>query len=230
MLRSLMGMWKQDDLLQQAWRESYEMLAIDNEMFQAAVNMLRSGSGSDVAAEVHSKDLLVDAYEQDVRRKVLTHCTVHGTSDLPGSMTLVSIVTDIERIGDYVRHIVDLAANVPEQLHGAALEADLCRVEAAVRDCFGETRDCVQTCSEADAARVLEEYAWVKEVCYERIMDIVRGVHPELAAGQASALALYFRWLKRIGAHLLKITSSVISPFDRIGASGRAASQSIPAA
>jgi phosphate transport system protein len=216
--RKLINLWKEDDLLQQAWHQSCEMLIIDQEMYQAAVDMLRHSSGTDLAAEVRGRDGIVDAYEQDVRRKVLTHCAIRGPSDVPGGMTLVAIVTDIERIGDYVRHIIDLAVSYPGQLSAEAYEGDLVRVEEAVLQNLIETRACVESSSESEAARLLERYTWIKQTCYDRIMDLVRSTGSTMPGGQAAALALYFRWLKRINAHLLNITSSVISPTDHIAA------------
>lgn len=40
--------------------------------------------------------------------------------------------------------------------------------------------------------------------------------HP-LGRGQTAVIASYVRYLKRIGAHLLNILSSVVNPFERIG-------------
>ena len=216
MWKKLINLWKSDNLLEQAWQESYEMLRIDQEMFLEAIQILRQTKGTDVDENVRSKDKLVDAYEQDVRRKVLTHCAVAGPSQVPGGMALVTIVTDIERIGDYIRHMVDLAVNYPAQLHGGPYEEDLRRVEAAVKENFARTRKCMETCDGLEAARLLQEYAWVKQVCYDRIMEMVRDTDSTMSPSQAAALALYFRWLKRINAHLLNITTSVINPFDRI--------------
>jgi len=217
MWKKLINLWKTDNLLEQAWRQSYEMLKIDQEMFLEAVQILRHTTGTDVDEGVRSKDKIVDAYEQEVRRKVLTHCAIQGPSQVPGGMMLVTIVIDIERIGDYIRHMVDLAVHYPDRLDGGRYERDLQRVEEAVKENFARTRQCIETSDERAAARLLQEYAWVKEVCYERLMEMVRDTGSDMPAAQAAALAQYFRWLKRINAHLLNITTSVLNPFDRIG-------------
>jgi hypothetical protein len=38
-----------------------------------------------------------------------------------------------------------------------------------------------------------------------------------MGQAQTAVVALYVRYLKRVGAHLLKILSSVVNPFERIG-------------
>ena len=38
-----------------------------------------------------------------------------------------------------------------------------------------------------------------------------------MARAQTAAVVLYVRYLKRVGAHLLNILSSVVNPFERTG-------------
>ena len=65
------------------------------------------------------------AFERDVRRKVMTHLSLGNTSDLTAGLVLISIVIDIERIGDYSKNIHDLATVHPDKLHGGSLEDDV---------------------------------------------------------------------------------------------------------
>jgi len=58
---------------------------------------------------------------------------------------------------------------------------------------------------------------WVNRVCDDSLFGLVREEDKEIQAGNAVALALYFRWLKRINSHLRNIATSVVNPFDRIG-------------
>ena len=113
MWQQLIQTWKSSSLLAQAWDESYEMLRIDQRMFNEAVRVLRESGDDRVDQEIRKLDVKVNKYERDVRRKVMTHCTVVGTTELPGGMVLVSIVIDIERIGDYCKNILDLATAHP---------------------------------------------------------------------------------------------------------------------
>jgi hypothetical protein len=57
----------------------------------------------------------------------------------------------------------------------------------------------------------------VSEVCDQIVDDVVRGKTDTLRPGDAAALALYTRYLKRISAHLKNVLSSVVNPFHRIG-------------
>jgi phosphate uptake regulator len=217
MWKELMAIFKSDNLLQQAWNRSYEMLEIDQDMFLEAVMILRERDDANVSEEIRQKDKIVNKYEREVRRKVMTHCTVQGPTSIPAGMALVSIIIDIERIGDYTKNMVDLARNHPTRLLGGTYEEELQRVETAVKDNFVRTRSCIES-SDADAAlKLLKDYEWVNRACDNILMDLVSEKDKEIRSGEAVSLSLYYRWLKRINSHLRNITTSVVNPFDRIG-------------
>lgn len=217
MWQNILALWKSDSLLDEAWQDSYKMLDIDHEMFEQARHILRQTEGQEGGEVVAARDREVDAFEQDVRRKVLTHCVVQGSADLAPAMVLVTIVTDIERIGDYTKSIVELARNYPTRLEGGPLEADLQRIEAAVSKSFERTRRCIETSDVQLANEQLTETTWLSRLCDDRVLDLVRAPAPELTTAQAVALALYLRQLKRINGHLGDVATAVVNPFDRIG-------------
>lgn len=217
MWKKLISLLKSDNLLDQAWRESFDMLKIDHEMFLEAVRILRESDSADLSEEIMAKDEAVDAYEQDVRKKVLTHCAVQGAPGISAGMALITIVIDIERIGDYVKNIAYLAKNHPARLQGGAIENSLKHLEDAVKKNFIDTRTCIES-SDADAARkILQEYESVKTLCDNLLESLIHEKDPNLSSGEAVSLALYIRWLRRINSHLHNLNTSVVNPFDRIG-------------
>ncbi len=217
MWRKLIDMWKSDNLLDQAWQQSFEMLEITHEMFLEAIEVLRESSEPNLTREIREKDRIVNVYQQEVRRKVITHCTVQGPAELPAGMVLVSIVIDIERLGDYTKNIVDLVNYRTRRLEGGKFEQELRQVESAVRDHFVRTKECIRSSDPDMALEILEDYDWVNEHCDRNIRILVSEDDPEMAPGEAASLSLYFRWLKRLNSHLRNITTSVVNPFDRIG-------------
>lgn len=217
LLKGLSAIWGADDLIKQAWDESFEMLAIDQEMFIEATRTLRETDHTDIDPEIRRKDKTINRYEQDVRRKVMTHCTLQGPNELPSGMVLISIVIDIERIGDFCKNIAGLAGMFPRRLDGGKFEEDLQRIEEAVKYSFVQTRACLESSDEEAAMKLLEDYRWVNRLCETCVTGLINEEDENLRLGQAVALTLYLRWLKRIHGHLRNVTSSVVNPFDRIG-------------
>lgn len=218
MWKEIKNIWSSNSLLDQAWSESFEMLEIDRRMYLEAVRVLRDSDDLELNEDVRKLDKKVNKYEREVRRKVMTHCTVAGPSELPSGMALVSIVIDIERVGDYCKNIVDLASNHPRRLTAHDFENDLVAVERSVRTQFDETIEVLRS-HDADKARELMK-AYTKEtgvLCDRLVNDLVAGKVGDQSPADAAALALYIRYLKRIGSHLKNMVTSVVNPFHRIG-------------
>ena len=203
--------------MDRAYQRSFMMLDLTREMFLKAKESLRFREDTDVDLNVRDKDLEINKYEREVRRNVFNHLVVGGKADLPSALILVSIIVDIERIGDYTKNIVGLALDHPGKLKGGKYEKDLQRVEAAVEDNFSKTRACFETGNTKSALKLLEEHKWVNDVCDESLVGLIKEDDKAIRPGDAVSLGIYFRWLKRVNSHLRNITTSVINPFDRIG-------------
>lgn len=217
MLKKWLAIFRKDTLMDQAYRRSYLMLDLAREMFLKAKESLRHREDSQVDVDIFNKDFEVNSYEREVRRKVFNHLAVTGAERLPSGLVLVSIIIDIERIGDYTKNIVELAMNHPGKLHGGKYEEDLQRTEAAVEDCLLRTRSCFESGDQDLAFNLLKEYEWVNPLCDKHLMGLVKEEDKDIQPGDAVSLAMYFRWLKRINSHLRNITTSIVNPFDKIG-------------
>ncbi|MCC5808463.1 MAG: hypothetical protein JJU00_19205 [Opitutales bacterium] len=218
MWRNLFNIFKQDNLFTQALKESHEMLDLDLRMIEASVESLRRSDDGSISIDILGMDKRINRFERDVRQKVLTHLAVSGPGDLSSGMVLVSIIIDIERIGDYAKNIHDLARLHPSRLTGGAVEEDLARVEAQTLELF---RDTVQAFRENDvemARRVMVGYKEGLSAASEGIVAaIVEARAGDLDPGTSAAVALYARYLKRIGGHSRNIVTSVVNPFHRLG-------------
>jgi hypothetical protein len=217
MFRKWLAIFKKDTLIDRAYQRSFEMLDITNEMYVEARNSLRQREDAEVKLEVKETDKKVNSYEREVRRMVFNHLAVHGTADLPSGLILVSIIIDIERIGDYAKNMVELALDHPGKLHGGKFEEAIVRIEEALEDNFIQTKTCFKEGKSEVALGLMRKYAWVNDACDDVVMALVKEKDSEIRPGDAAALAIYTRWLKRINSHLRNITTSVVNPFDRIG-------------
>lgn len=218
MWKELINVWKSHNLLIEAWEESYDMLEISRDMFLEAVRILRESDDEVVNLEVRKKDRVVNQYIQEVRRKVMTHCTVQGPRSLPSGMVLVSIVIDMERIGDYCKNILDLATVHPQRLSVAHYEESLARIEEEIKARFDNTINVLRNQDVEKARAMMKTFkAEISGICDRIDDDLVGGKVKNLSSADSASLALYVRYLKRISAHLNNIVTSVVNPFDRIG-------------
>ncbi len=217
MFRKLLEIFRKDNLMDRAYKRSFEMLDITREMFIEAKVSLRQTESNQVEIDIYDRDLEVNKFEREVRRHVFNHLAMGGTEKLPSGLILVSIIIDIERIGDLTKNMIELALNHPEKLNGGRFENDLKRIEDAVEDSFIRTRRCFENATEECGKTLLSDYSWVNGSCDQLLYFLVQEKDPDIKPGDAVSLALYIRWLKRINSHLRNVVTGVVNPFDRIG-------------
>jgi phosphate transport system protein len=216
--KNVLSLFKRDDLYTQALQESHQALDIDLQMFEASVESLRRCDDGTIPVDVYALDKQVNRYERDVRRKVMMHLTVSGPADVASGLVLVSVVIDIERIGDYATNIFDLARYHPRRLDAGSLEAEVTAIETQVTDLFRLMVDAFKTSDVEKARKIMRDY---KEKlafeCEEIVKRIIAGEVTDLSASDAATLTLYIRYLKRIAAHSRNLVSGIVNPFHRIG-------------
>ncbi len=217
MFEKFLKLFTKESLLDQAYDTTITMLKSDVEMFQASINTLRKKNNAELPFDIYEKDREINKYQREVRRNVLTHLTVSGVHNASAGLALVSIVIDVERIGDFTKNITELAQAHPERLDGGLFEGDLVTIEDITLKRFDLI---IKALSEPDidaARRVMSEYRDISKKCDKILDEIITEKDKSLTVHDAVVLALYFRYLKRIAAHLVNIASSVVNPFPRIG-------------
>jgi Na+/phosphate symporter len=216
-IRDLLNIFKKDSLMDQAYERTYEMIDITFDMYKEIQNRLRDNAEYKFSFDIRNQDIAINKYEREVRRNVFNHLCVSGMGDLNSGLILVSIIIDIERVGDYTKNMVELAETIDKVLKGGKFEKDLQKVERAVEDTFKRVREVLEEADDKKAEDLLAEYKWVNKVCDEHVSDLLNKKESKMSSTKAVALSLYFRYLKRINSHLRNVASSVVNPFPRIG-------------
>lgn len=189
------------------------MLAHDRHEFDLAMSaLLGEVVAQEVNEELRSTDRKVNRLEREIRRGLVVHSSVFGGIDSPAVLVYMSIVKDIERVGDYAKNLLDLArdganfAAAPDAGEWRRLAEVISRYIADTGEAF-RSRDAERSRklrSDGDALLALFD---------ERVSALIR---LEEAGVQAVPRALAHRYLKRVVAHLMNVLSAVIMPVDRL--------------
>jgi phosphate uptake regulator len=185
----------------------------DRREFDLAVAaLLGNAVASDVRGELRAMDQQVNQLEREIRRELLVHASVFGGIDSPSVLVYMSIVKDIERVGDYAKNLLDLAvdgARLGELPEGA----DWRRVATDVAQMIDDTRAAFRA-RDGDLCRALRLRGdTLLHRCDDEVSALIRLEDP---GAQAVARALAWRYIKRIVAHLMNVLSAVIMPLDRL--------------
>ncbi|MEW5993627.1 MAG: PhoU domain-containing protein [Candidatus Zixiibacteriota bacterium] len=218
MFKKFKELFSSESLLDAAYNTTLKMLDFDHKMFLASRETLRQKDTAELPFDIHQTDRKINRFERQVRRDVLTHLTVAGIQNLVPGLILVSIVIDVERIGDYTKNIADLASKHPARLKGGPYEELLHRIEAVLEDQFPKV---IQVLSKQDKALgrgIMQAENIVGKASEKIVSDILVGAkkNRSLSTSDCVALALYARYLKRINAHLTNVASAIVNPFPRI--------------
>jgi len=216
-MKVLLDIFKSVDLLQQAFDESVEMLETDLKMFVASRNSLRKSETGEIKIDIRAEDAKINQYERDVRRKVLVHMTTTESKDIVFGLILVSIVIDIERIGDYTKNIMDLAISHTAKLAAGEFEEKVTILENNISKRFRDLIEAFKESSIEKARNVMRNHKEQTDGCEAITKELIVKNHTSLPCCDAVTLALYLRFLKRVSSHLTNIASGIVNPFDRIG-------------
>lgn len=217
MFEKFKSLFAPHNLLENAYDTTLVMLESDFKMYEAAQSSLRESDTAELSFDVRKMDRMVNKYEREVRRNVLTHLTVAGTVNLVPGLVLVSIVVDVERIGDYTKNIVELARRHPERLSGGVYEDSLQEIESSIKDHFKQTYDVLKDQDKKAARSIMDAEPRISKLSNNIVDDLLSKPDENISKRDAIAVVLYARYLKRINAHLTNVASATVNPFPRIG-------------
>ncbi len=190
-----------------------EMLTHNRYEFDLAMGAL---FGDVVPEEVNDDlrlaDRKVNRLEREIRRELVVHSSVFGAIDAPVILVYMSVIKDVERVGDYAKNLLDLA------LDGARFNTlpDADEWRKITRDISKYITDAGAVFRARDAAESRELRAWGDEILERFDAAVSALVKGEDVSEQAVARALAYRYLKRVVAHLMNLMSAVVMPLDQI--------------
>jgi phosphate transport system protein len=174
--------------------------------------LLGERSPHEIGAELRATDHGVNAAERDIRRELVVHASVHGAIDTPAILIYMSIVKDIERIGDYAKNLFDLAADGIDLSTGLHT-GEITSLATEVPQFLTESAEAFRDRDDTRAKELLRRGDALLDRFDARVSELVREEHPD---HQAVAVALTHRYLKRIVAHAMNVLSAVVMPVDRL--------------
>ena len=219
MFDRVISLWKSEDLLSQAWEESFQMMVLSNEMFSAAIRYLRRGEEIKTLKNLKKRDREINEFQKSVRKKVVTHFSIsQKVEDFPSGLVLLNIVVDVERLGDYTKNILDLAIHYPDPLVSEDCLNSLKSIEDDSQSRFADTLIAIEQQDEKLGKKLLKSYRKSFSSISDKIVnDGISGKQEYKDQKEAAAVTLYARYLKRVGGHLKNITTTMLNPYEEIG-------------
>ncbi|MCK4338972.1 MAG: hypothetical protein KAW87_03155 [Candidatus Cloacimonetes bacterium] len=213
MLKEILRLFKKSDLFMEAHQEACQMLKSDNQMFDNVCAKLRGRPIPHPDVNIFDEEKKVDKTERAIRKKVLTHISLSNIADTPGSIILIGIVIDLERIGDYTTNIAELSQVISQKLEVGELEDELQDIENNIAKIFDVVTYAFESYDKKSAQSVASKT--LPRHC-DALLKRLMTEDLELSPQNAVISALYIRYLKRVASHLINVATTLVQPFDKV--------------
>lgn len=215
MLRELLSIFGAGNPLQATAESFSEMLGHVREMTVAAGDIFfRKTAAAEERSRIYNQDVRVNKLERSIRKSVVAHLSVGGnTADLPYCLLLMSLVKDVERLGDYAKNLSEVVDLYTGDLPEDDIVSELREIRAGVEEAL-LAMSRVLAESDRDTAFTLIHQG--KDLAKRADGLLTRIARSSYDAGKVSALVLGARYYKRIGGHVLNLLSSVVMPLHKI--------------
>jgi phosphate transport system protein len=164
--------------------------------------------------ELRKRDVQINMVEREIRKQVITHLTINkDPGDVPYCLLLMSIVKDVERLGDYAKNLAQIrddgGAPIPDDANGVELHV----IRSAAEATFGVLSEVFATSDSKRAVRLIQEGRKINRRCDELVAKVARSTYD---AATTTSMVLGTRYYKRIESHLLNILSGIVMPLHKL--------------
>ena len=216
MLKELLSLFRSDDAIARMGKDFSEMLDLSGTLTIRAgrIFLVEEASEGDDRREIFESDVKINKLERKIRKQVIARLTVGGDAGaVPYCLLLMSIVKDVERIGDYAKNLAAVhhegGGSIPDDENGAELR----EIQEVVEGTFGTVNEVFVTSDSETAVGLIKKGRSINRRCDGLIKAVAASSYD---AATTTTMVLGARYYKRIGSHLLNILSGVVMPLHKL--------------
>ena len=210
MFRNLLSFWKGKDFLAQVFEEFKSMLDDTEIMFRAACGrLLDNVEEPGLKQKIYDIDQKVNSLQKDIRKRIVEHLSLQPTVDVTACLVLMSVVKDAERLGDYCKNLYEVTELLAKPIDRELFTRYFDGIDKDILTLFEQTKEAFIEADE-DKARLTWDYKTrLTKDCNRIVAELSKC---DLSVNESVCLVLVARYFKRLVAHLVNISTSVILP------------------
>lgn len=216
MLRELLSIFRTGSVpVTEMGREFTRMLRLALENTLAAGEIYFSKTTTpEQRSRIYEQDVDINKLERAIRKRVVAHLSLPGNRlDVPYCLLLMSLVKDVERIGDYAKNLSEVVDIHPEPLPESDILRELREIRRGIEAAFKAAAEVFES---SDRERALELIAKGRDTAHRCEVLLERIARSSYGADVTTAFVLGIRYYKRIGGHVLNVLSSVVMPLHKV--------------
>lgn len=216
MLRELLAAFRSKHPLSEMGANFGRMIGLTGESIHEAGEIYFDALPIDPTnvARIRQRDVEVNALQRTIRRQVVAHLSFEtGRGDVPYCLLLISLVKDVERLGDYAKNLSEVRAIHPDPLPDDSVVGELRAVRDWITADYHVLADVLEQTDRVSADKLITEGRIIS-----RQLDALIG--KAAAAGYdgrtAAAIVLGTRFYKRIVGHIINLLTGVVRPLHQL--------------
>jgi phosphate transport system protein len=215
MLRELIAILRSDNPLKPMGDNFNLMIALSRDMAHLAGSMFfERKSPPEERTRIYESDVEVNKLERAIRKQVVAHLSVAANKlDLPYCLKLMSLVKDVERLGDYAKNLSELNDLYSGELPSDDIMNELAEIRKGVENVFSGA---TAVLTGSDTERAIELIRNGRDFSHRSDALIQHIARAPYDAGTATVMVLATRYYKRFAGHVLNVLSSVVMPLHKL--------------
>jgi phosphate uptake regulator len=215
MLRELLTIFRSENPLGPMGENFARMLKLTFEMTTSAGDIFFGDKHTaDDRTRIYEQDVQVNQLERTIRKQVVAHLSLPGnTPDVPYCLLLMSLVKDVERIGDYAKNLSELVDIRSDPLPDDEIVHELKAMRKGVEPAFQSASEIFAS---SDTERAIQFIRQGRDLAHRADSLLQRTAYANNDSSTTTVLILAARYYKRIGGHVLNILSSVVMPLHKV--------------
>lgn len=214
MFKSLISFWKGKDFLSQVIGDFSKMLDNAEEIFSmVSKGLLENEQPENLKDTVYEIDVKINKLERSIRRRIVEHLTLQPSVDTPMCLCLMSVVKDAERIGDYTKNLYEVIGLLEKPIDPATFDRFFNGMNDNILKLFKDTK---KAFIQEDGEKARETYQLESKLVKECDAILENLSKSDLSTNEGVCYTLIARYFKRVAAHLVNISTSVVLPVDRL--------------
>lgn len=210
MFRELLGLFGPQDRYAETHGAFVETFEVAAEVFAIAHEAVWSGDTSDATGKrLRGRDSVVNSKERELRKTLVRHLSVQQGLDILFCLRLMSLVKDVERIGDYGKNLFE----VGELRKG---EFDACeirdRLQALGDEVVAYLTRAIKIFDASDEESAVSAVADGRALAERGEALVGLAVNHDGSPNSAACFALMARHYKRCASHAMNVLTGLTMP------------------
>jgi phosphate transport system protein len=214
MASEIINMLRGSTLIKRAIDEFIKMIGNGEYLYNEAWRVLSTqDSIEQIPQYFYDKDIEINYQEKEIRRLLFEHLSIRPKHDVSGSLALMSLVKDAERIGDYSKNIFEAGVLYRGTIKDIKFFSRFSSTQKDIANHFPKLKEAFKKSDEKLAKEILKNYTPIKRECDAILYELFE---VELSTNEAVVTAMLSRYFKRINSHASNIASGIVYPLNEI--------------